>query len=42
MQLFGPPDVTPSQMIEWITAWLQADLPLLNKPTGFQKRDGKF
>jgi nucleoside-diphosphate-sugar epimerase len=42
MQLFGYPDVTPLQMIDWITAWLQADLPLLNKPTGFQKRDGKF
>src|SRR3569832_2480515 len=42
MQLFGYPDVTPLQMIDWIAAWLQADLPLLNKPTGFQKRDGKF
>jgi len=42
MQLFGYPDVTPLQMIDWITVWLQADLPLLNKPTGFQKRDGKF
>ena len=42
MRLFGYPDVTPLQMIDWITGWLQADLPLLNKPTGFQKRDGKF
>ena len=42
MQVFGYPDVTPMQMIDWISGWLQAGLPLLNKPTGFQKRDGKF
>jgi len=42
MQIFGYPDVTPMQMIDWIAVWLQAGLPLLNKPTGFQKRDGKF
>jgi hypothetical protein len=29
-------------MIEWIAGWLEAGLPLLDKPTGFQKRDGKF
>jgi hypothetical protein len=42
MRLFGYPDVSPAELIEWTAAWLQAGLPLLNKPTGFQKRDGKF
>ncbi len=42
MRLFGPPTVTPDRLIEWTAAWLEAGLPLLNKPTGFQKRDGKF
>ncbi len=43
MRLFGYPDVSPNELIEWTAGWLQAKgLPLLNKPTGFQKRDGKF
>jgi nucleoside-diphosphate-sugar epimerase len=42
MRMFGYPDVTPAELIEWTAQWLKADLPLLNKPTGFQKRDGKF
>jgi nucleoside-diphosphate-sugar epimerase len=42
MRLFGYPDVSPAELIEWTAAWLQAGLPLLDKPTGFQKRDGKF
>ena len=42
MQLFGYPDVAPAQLIEWTANWLKAGLPLLNKPTGFQQRDGKF
>ena len=42
MRLFGYPDITPAELIEWTADWLRAGLPLLNKPTGFQKRDGKF
>lgn len=42
MQLFGYPDVAPADLIAWSAAWLRAGLPLLDKPTGFQKRDGKF
>ena len=42
MRLFGYPDVAPAELIEWTAHWLKADLPLLNKPTGFQKRDGRF
>ncbi len=42
MRLFGTPDVSPDQLVAWIATWLDANLPLLNKPTGFEKRDGKF
>ena len=42
MRLFGYPAVTPTELLEWTAGWLTAGLPLLGKPTGFQKRDGKF
>ncbi|HWA19605.1 MAG TPA: NAD(P)-dependent oxidoreductase [Devosia sp.] len=41
-QLFGPPDVSLAQIESWTANWLRKGLPLLGKPTGFQKRDGKF
>ena len=39
---FGYPDVPLGELIEWTAHWVKAGLPLLGKPTGFQKRDGKF
>jgi len=41
-RLFGYPDVSVGELIEWTAGWIAAGLPLLDKPTGFQKRDGKF
>jgi nucleoside-diphosphate-sugar epimerase len=41
-ELFGPAAVTVDQLIEWIAGWIEMGLPLLDKPTGFEKRDGKF
>jgi hypothetical protein len=41
-ELFGQPAVSPHQMIEWIAAWLKQGGEMLNKPTHFQTRDGKF
>jgi nucleoside-diphosphate-sugar epimerase len=41
-RLFGYPDVAVGELIEWTARWIEAGLPLLDKPTGFQKRDGKF
>lgn len=38
----GRPAVTSAQMIEWIAAWLEADGENWGKPTGFERRDGKF
>ena len=41
-RLFGYPTVSVGELIEWTAGWVEAGLPLLDKPTGFQKRDGKF
>lgn len=41
-QLFGRPSVNLGQMTEWIALWLQQGGPTHGKPTGFEKRDGKF
>ena len=41
-ELFGQPSVPPHQMIEWIADWLKQGGEMLNKPTHFQTRDGKF
>ena len=40
--LFGDPKFSPSQMIELIASWIRDGGSLLNKPTHFQARDGKF
>jgi nucleoside-diphosphate-sugar epimerase len=40
--LFGQPSTTALQMIEWIADWLKQGGEMLNKPTHFQTRDGKY
>jgi len=40
--LFGQPTASPSEMIGWIAEWIRQDGVMLNKPTHFQTRDGKF
>jgi hypothetical protein len=40
--LFGDPKVSPQKMISWIANWIENGGPLLNKPTHFQARDGRF
>jgi hypothetical protein len=40
--LFGKPTIQPQQMIEWIADWIRDGGSMLNKPTHFQTRDGKF
>jgi len=42
VSLFGPPKVDEEQLIEWVATWLLQGGPLLNKPTHFESRDGKF
>ncbi len=41
-RLFGPPLTSVDQMITWISAWLLQNGETWGKPTGFEKRDGKF
>jgi nucleoside-diphosphate-sugar epimerase len=41
-QLFGKPLTSVDQMIQWISAWLLQDGETWGKPTGFEKRDGRF
>ncbi len=41
-RLFGLPETSLDQMIEWIAAWQLQGLKTLGKPTGFEKRDGNF
>jgi len=41
-QLFGPPTVRADQVIDWVADWISRGGPLLNKPTHFSARDGKF
>jgi nucleoside-diphosphate-sugar epimerase len=40
--LFGPPTVSHHQLMNWIANWISRRQPLLNKPTHFEVRDGKF
>lgn len=39
---FGYPTVPLARLISWIAAWVQQGGPLLNKPTHFETRDGRF
>ena len=41
-QLFGYPRVSIRQLCAWIANWLARGQPLLDKPTKFQVKDGKF
>jgi hypothetical protein len=40
--LFGNPTVQPKEMVEWIANWIREGGAMLDKPTHFQTRDGKF
>jgi nucleoside-diphosphate-sugar epimerase len=41
-RLFGPPQTSVAQMVEWISAWLKRGGDTWGKPTGFERRDGRF
>jgi nucleoside-diphosphate-sugar epimerase len=40
--MFGPPGVSTAEMIVWIADWIRQGGLMLNKPTHFQTRDGRF
>jgi len=39
---FGPPATRLEEMIEWIAHWVAAGKEVLNRPTKYDVRDGKF
>jgi nucleoside-diphosphate-sugar epimerase len=41
-ELFGRPNVTVEQMIEWVADWIRMGGVTLAKPTHFETRDGRF
>ncbi|HEU5080842.1 MAG TPA: NAD(P)-dependent oxidoreductase [Opitutaceae bacterium] len=41
-RLFGPPPTSVADMQRWIAAWLRQGGSTWDKPTGFERRDGKF
>ena len=41
-RLFGYPDVSVTELLEWTARWVADGLPLHGKPTQFQRRDGQF
>ncbi|MGC9353103.1 MAG: NAD-dependent epimerase/dehydratase family protein [Mariniphaga sp.] len=40
--LFGKPQVSVKQVIEWTARWMEEEKKLLGKPTHFEVRDGKY
>jgi nucleoside-diphosphate-sugar epimerase len=40
--LFGYPDISLEDLIGNVADWVSSGLPLLDKPTGFERRDGRF
>ena len=41
-RLFGPPEITLHDVMEWVATWIMKDGELLDKPTHFTTRDGKY
>lgn len=41
-RIFGAPETSLEQMIDWVAAWQTQGLKTLGKPTGYEKRDGNF
>lgn len=41
-ELFGYPDATVGELVRWQAEWISAGGALWDKPTKFQRRDGRF
>ena len=38
----GLPTIKASQIVEWVAHWVMQENPVLNKPTKFESRTGRF
>lgn len=41
-RIFGKPQISVKQVIEWTARWMEENKKLLGKPTHFEVRDGKY
>ncbi len=41
-RLFGLPKISATQMMDWVAHWISSGGRLLNKPTHFEARDGRY
>jgi hypothetical protein len=41
-RLFGAPPTSVDTMMHWIVAWLRSGGDTWGKPTGFERRDGRY
>ena len=41
-RLFGTPQMSEDQLIDWVASWVSQGGPLLGKPTHYESRDGRF
>lgn len=41
-KLFGYPTIPLQQVIQWTSEWIARDMPILQKPTHFEVRNGNF
>ena len=42
VELYGQPETAPDRIIEWMVEWVKEGGRSLGKPTGYEKRTGKF
>ena len=42
IKMFGYPEVSPAEMIDWTAAWIGMGGATHGKPTHFETRDGRF
>ncbi len=40
--LFGYPDLSMAELVDSVVKWIRLGQPVADKPTGFQRRDGRF
>jgi hypothetical protein len=40
--MFGYPEISPAEMIDWTASWIGMGGATHGKPTHFETRDGRF